>query len=108
MTGALTERDASGNIQAAGNLPVALRRQAHRRTKLNAPPTTTAPFLLPMLLTADDVAGMLRTTRAAVYAMVERAQLPGVIRVRRRLLFDRAELLHWLDHNRAPSSEERR
>lgn len=41
---------------------------------------------LPMLLTVDDAADLLRTTRRAVYAMVERRQLPGVIRLRRRVL----------------------
>ena len=33
---------------------------------------------LPMLLTVDDAAGLLRTTRRAVYAMVERRQLPAL------------------------------
>ena len=32
---------------------------------------------LPMLLTVDDAADLLRTTRRAVYAMVERRQLPA-------------------------------
>jgi excisionase family DNA binding protein len=38
-----------------------------------------------MLLTVDDAADLLRTTRRAIYAMLERRQLPGVIRIRRRL-----------------------
>jgi excisionase family DNA binding protein len=42
---------------------------------------------LPVLLTVDDAADLLRTTRRAVYAMVERRQLPGVVRLRRRVLF---------------------
>ena len=61
---------------------------------------------LPMLLTADDAANLLRTTRRAVYAMVERRQLPGVIRLRRRVLFRADVLLDWLDQKRAPSPEE--
>ena len=61
---------------------------------------------LPMLLTVDDAADLLRTTRSAVYAMVERRQLPGVIRVRRRVLFYAHDLLDWLDQNRAPSPKE--
>ncbi len=61
---------------------------------------------LPMLLTADDAADLLRTTRRAVYAMVERRQLPGVIRLRRRVLFRADVLLDWLDQKRAPSPEE--
>ena len=61
---------------------------------------------LPMLLTVDEAAASLRTTRRAIYAMIERRQLPGVIRIRRRVLFRADDLLHWLDQKRAPSPEE--
>ena len=61
---------------------------------------------LPILLTVDEAAKLLRTTRRAIYAMIERRQLPGVIRVRRRVLFRADDLLHWLDQKRAPSPEE--
>ncbi|MPY90588.1 MAG: helix-turn-helix domain-containing protein [Luteitalea sp.] len=60
----------------------------------------------PSLLTVDEVADLLRTTRRAIYAMVERRQLPGVVRIRRRVLLRADELLHWLDQKRAPSPEE--
>ena len=56
-----------------------------------------------LLLTVREVAELLRTSTGAIYTMVERGQLPGVRRVRRRILVDRRELLHWLDHNCAPS-----
>ena len=59
-----------------------------------------------MLLTVDDAAILLRTTRRAIYAMLERRQLPGVIRIRRRVLIRSAELLEWLDQKRAPSLKE--
>jgi len=49
------------------------------------------------------VAGVLRTSRKAVYAMAERAQLPGVTRIGRRLLVRRDDLLSWLDERRAAS-----
>jgi excisionase family DNA binding protein len=61
---------------------------------------------LPVLLDADETADLLRTTRRAVYAMIERGQLPGVIRLRRRVLLRADDLLHWLDQKRVPSPEE--
>ena len=61
---------------------------------------------LPLLLTVDETATLLRTTRRAIYIMIERHQLPGVTRVGRRVLFRSADLLDWLDQKRAPSPEE--
>jgi excisionase family DNA binding protein len=57
----------------------------------------------PLLLTTDEVAAILRTTRKAVYAMAERGQIPGVTRIGRRLLIRRDDLLSWLDERRAAS-----
>ena len=62
--------------------------------------------VMPMLLTVADAANLLRTTRRAIYAMLERRQLPGVFRIRRRVLIRSAELLEWLDQKRAPSLKE--
>jgi excisionase family DNA binding protein len=61
---------------------------------------------LPMFLTVDEVATLLRTTRKAIYGLVERRQLPGVTRLGRRVLVSRDTLLHFLDRNRAPSPTE--
>jgi excisionase family DNA binding protein len=61
---------------------------------------------LPLLLTVAEAATLLRTTRRAIYAMIERRHLPGVIRIRRRVRFRADDLLHWLDQKRAPSPEE--
>jgi excisionase family DNA binding protein len=58
---------------------------------------------MPMLLTVDDAADLLRTTKRAVYAMIERGQLPGVTRIGRRVLLRADNLLDWLDQKSAPS-----
>jgi excisionase family DNA binding protein len=61
-----------------------------------------------LLLTIEEVAEVLRTTRKAIYAMIEREQLPGVRRLGRRILVSRQELLHFLDHTCASSPKEQR
>jgi excisionase family DNA binding protein len=61
---------------------------------------------LPALLTVDDAAQLLRTTKKAVYVMVERGLLPGVTRLGRRVLLRSDRLLEWLDQNCASSPKE--
>ena len=61
------------------------------------PRDNTARFLV-----EKEVADVLRTSTAAIYAMVERGQLPGVTRVGRRILIHRDSLLDWLDESRVP------
>jgi len=61
---------------------------------------------LPTLLTAGETAQLLRTTRRAVYTMVDRGRIPGATRIGRRLLFRRDDLLAWLDESRASSLKE--
>jgi excisionase family DNA binding protein len=77
-----------------------------RVTEHSASHDTGSSALLPMLLTIDETAALLRTSRRAVYAMIARRQLPGVVRIRRRVLVRSTELLHWLDQKRAPSPGE--
>ena len=61
---------------------------------------------IPILMTVQDTATLLRTTRTAVYAMVARGRIPGVTRLGRRVLFRTEDLLDWLDRSRAPSPKE--
>jgi excisionase family DNA binding protein len=59
----------------------------------------------PLLLTVQEVADLLRTSPKAVYVMVQRGALPGVVRIGRRLLLRRDALLDWLRRKSAPSLE---
>ena len=52
--------------------------------------------MTPTLLRVSEVAEILRTSIKAVYCMVERGQLPGVVRIGRRVLIDEQELVRWL------------
>lgn len=74
------------------------------------PPVDAGPegHSLPRLLTVPETAELLRTTPAAVYALAARQELPGIIRLGRRMLFRSAALLEWLDQKCAPSPEDRR
>jgi excisionase family DNA binding protein len=60
---------------------------------------------VPKLLTPDETAEILRTTRKAVYAMFERGQIPShvVVRLGRRLLFREEALVQWLSERGTPS-----
>jgi excisionase family DNA binding protein len=63
---------------------------------------------VPVLLTPTEVAVLLRTSRKAIYTMIERAQLPGIVRIGRRVLIRQDALLDFVDHNSAPSPQETR
>jgi excisionase family DNA binding protein len=60
---------------------------------------------LPVFLTARDVAELLRTSRKAIYTMIERAQLPGIVRIGRRVLLREDAPLDWLRQKSTPSLE---
>jgi len=59
----------------------------------------------PILLTPSEVAELLRTSRKAIYTMIERVQLPGVVRIGRRVLVREDALLDWLRQKSTPSLE---
>lgn len=55
---------------------------------------------LPAILTADEVADLMRVNRKTVYEAVKRGEIPGVVKVGRSLRFSRDELLSWLCQGR--------
>ncbi len=54
-------------------------------------------------MTVPEVADVLRTSKRAVYTLISRGQIPGVIRLSRRVLVDQAHLVSWLDQRRTVS-----
>jgi len=60
----------------------------------------------PLLFTVTETAELLRTSPKAIYAMVARGQLPGIIRIGRNLRFRRDALLDWLNQKHTPSLRE--
>jgi excisionase family DNA binding protein len=79
------------------------RRLRTTRAKAAAPSSAHDRVSAPELLTAEEAATLLRTSRKAIYAMAERHLLPGITRIGRRLLVRRNVLLSWLDERRAAS-----
>jgi len=59
------------------------------------PPRTELPLLAEPLLTADDVASLLRVPRSTVYELTRSRRLPHV-KVGRRTLFVRSDLDAWI------------
>jgi excisionase family DNA binding protein len=47
----------------------------------------------------------LRTSRKAIYAMIARGQMPGLVRVGRRVLIRADALVDWLRQKSMPSPE---
>jgi excisionase family DNA binding protein len=58
--------------------------------------TATNDHHRPVFLTPREVAEVLRTSTKAIYAMVERFQLPGIVRIGRRVLIREDALVDWL------------
>ena len=59
---------------------------------------------LPIYLTVDEVAELLRTTRKAIYVKIERRQLPGVRKIGKRILIRSAVLLQWIEDQQVAQS----
>jgi excisionase family DNA binding protein len=92
------------NPASCNNQPRGPRPRARSSTRSHQGPGRQS--LLPMtreFLTVPEVADLLRTTRHAIYLQIGRGLLPGVIRIGRRILIKRQDLVSWLDSNRSPS-----
>jgi len=85
-----------------------LDRQPRRTKEAEDRPTDDSAGVagLPILLSADEAADLLRTSRRGIYVMVARDQLPGVTRIGRRMLIRSRDVLRWLDSKCAPSPRE--
>jgi excisionase family DNA binding protein len=57
------------------------------------------------LMTVAEAAALLRTTAKAIYTMIERGQLPGVVRLGRRVLVRRADLRRHVGLDAVGSSQ---
>jgi excisionase family DNA binding protein len=62
----------------------------------------------PYLMTVDETAVLLRTSRKAIYNMAERGAIDGVVRIGRRMLFRQDGLLDWLRQRSTSSPEVQR
>lgn len=58
----------------------------------------------PALITVSEAASLLRQSVEAVYKMIQRGHLPGVLRIGRRIRVDSRVLVEWLNQNRVPSA----
>jgi excisionase family DNA binding protein len=59
---------------------------------------------LPIFLTVDETANLLRTTRKAIYVRIERRQLPGVRKIGRRVLIRSSTLIEWIEDQQGAHS----
>lgn len=58
--------------------------------------TPTPSTTLPLILTVEETAALLRINRKTVYDLVRRDQLPGARKLGRALRFHRDALLRWM------------
>jgi excisionase family DNA binding protein len=59
----------------------------------------------PLLLTVRETADLLRTTPKAIYALIERGHLAGVVRLGRRVLVNREALLRSIERATVQSTK---
>jgi excisionase family DNA binding protein len=80
--------------------------QLYMRTRVASASPISGQHLLPVLLTADEAAALLRLTRKAFYALVARGHLDrAVVRIGRLLRIDQGALLELLQERGVPSPQ---
>src|SRR5262249_4749343 len=100
FTRLLNRPEGQAFLQKVAESLVQLRRATKRRRFQVAAGPVVDPTTLPFLLTAQEAAGILRTTVDGLYARVERGQLTGVeglVREGRKVFFHRDRLLRSLE-----------
>jgi len=70
-----------------------------RRTQMRELRTQEAPAVV----TAPELAALLRVNRKTIYEAAQRGEIPGAFRVGRSLRFSRSLVLAWLGQDRLAS-----
>lgn len=60
-------------------------------------PATMDVTALPLVLTVDETADLLRVNRKTIYEMVSRDELPGAVRTGRKIRISSRAVLDWLN-----------
>ncbi len=63
---------------------------------------------LPMVLTVEEFAELLRIARASAYRAVRAGEVPGVVRVGKTLRINRDTVLRWLEQGCVPLSRRKK
>lgn len=95
-----------GTVATESRMTSSRRIQPSRASARRELPASDEPLKeIDVLMIVPEVARLLRTTPKAIYTMVERGQLP-VIRINRRVLVGRQDLVDWLRQKSTPSPKE--
>jgi len=86
--------------------PPALPESGHPAISENDLPTPEAAGL-PAVLTADELAALLRVDRKTVYGLITRGDIPGVRRLGKTIRISRDAVLRWLSEGQGRVSRSR-
>jgi excisionase family DNA binding protein len=74
-----------------------------REVRKEREPRVTHADPLPIFLKPEEAADLLRTTRKAIYVMIERRRLPGARKFGKRILIRSAELIDFINQQATSS-----